>query len=66
MSEEATAIVSKKSGKTRKGRGFSREELKEAKLNFQEALRLHLPVDTRRRTKHKENVKALKHLLRKK
>jgi ribosomal protein L13E len=66
LSVEAAATVLKKSGKTRKGRGFSREELKEAKLNFHEALRLHLPVDTRRKTKHNENVKALKHLLRKK
>lgn len=62
----AEAVVAKKLGRTRKGRGFSRDELKEVKLDFNQALRLHLPVDTRRKTKHEENVKALKLFLRKK
>jgi len=62
----AEATVAKKSGKIRKSRGFSREELKEVGLDFSQALRLHLRVDTRRKTKRAENVKTLKHLLRKK
>ena len=60
------AIVKKRFGKTREGRGFSREELKEVGLDFRQALSLHLRVDARRKTKHAENVKALKLLLRKK
>ena len=63
---EVEAVVKKKSGKTGEGRGFSREELKEVGLDFRQALSLHLRVDARRKTKHAENVKALKLLLRKK
>ena len=68
MSERVTAptaSVRKLSG-TRKGKGFSRDELKEAGLDFRRALELHLRIDTRRKTKHDENVKTLKQLLRKK
>jgi ribosomal protein L13E len=46
--------------KQRVGRGFSPEELKKAGLNLQEARRIELPIDFRRRTAHDENVKALK------
>ncbi len=53
------AIVKKK-GKTRKGRGFSRKELKETGLSLSRALRMGVPVDIRRKTKHEENVEALK------
>jgi len=68
LSGQATekAIVKKAFGKTREGRGFSREELKEVGLDFRQALSLHLRVDARRKTEHAENVKALKLLLRKK
>ena len=59
------AVVKKKGGKTRSGRGFSRDELREAGIDFQQALRLRLPIDQRRKTKHTENVKALKRFLRK-
>jgi ribosomal protein L13E len=44
----------------REGRGFSREELKKAGVNLQEARAIELPVDMRRRTAHDENVKAVK------
>jgi len=64
-SATAEAVVAKKSGSTRKGRGFSKDELREVKLDFNQALRLRLPVDSRRKTKHEENVKALKLFLRK-
>jgi ribosomal protein L13E len=42
------------------GRGFSREELKKAGVNLQEARRIELPIDFRRRTAHDENVEAVK------
>ena len=53
------AIVKKKR-KTRKGKGFSREELREVALSFSGALRRGIPIDTRRSTKHGENVERLK------
>jgi len=62
----AQATVEKKFGKTRKGRGFSGDELREVELDFQQALKLRLPIDKRRKTTHAENVKALKQFLRKK
>jgi predicted flap endonuclease-1-like 5' DNA nuclease len=52
------AIVKRKR-KTRKGRGFSREELRDVGLSFTEALKLGIPIDTKRSTKHQENVKTL-------
>jgi len=52
--------VVKRKRRSRKGRGFSREELKEVGLIFRQALRLGIPVDFRRSTKHKENVETLK------
>jgi large subunit ribosomal protein L13e len=59
------AIVKKKSDKLRSGRGFSREELKDAGIDFQKALKMRLPIDLRRKTKHQENVSALKEFLQK-
>jgi len=53
------AVVRRKT-KQRKARGFSRAELKEVGLGFKDALRLALPIDSRRRTKHEENVRTLK------
>ena len=53
------AIVNR-NHKKRRGRGFSREELKEVGLSCTESLKLEIPIDTRRSTKHEENVKALK------
>jgi len=45
---------------SRKGKGFSREELKEVGLSFRQALKLGIPIDSRRSTKHKENIEMLK------
>ena len=56
-----TVVRSKR--KARKGKGFSRGELKEIGLSFNQALKRGIPVDTRRRTKHEENVKTLKKYL---
>ena len=58
------SAVRKKGGRTRGGRGFSRGELREAEVNHKQALKLGIPIDPRRKTKHEENVKALKHHLR--
>ena len=55
-----TAIVFKKDGKPKEGRGFSKEELRKSALGFKKALKLGIPVDSKRRTLHEENVKALK------
>lgn len=55
--------VFKKYRKQRCGKGFSREELKKVKLSVKQALKLKIPVDSRRRTLHEENVKTLKSFL---
>jgi len=64
MSLQST--VKKRRGETRRGKGFSRGELREAGIDFQTALRLRIRIDQRRKTKHEENVKALKQYLQKK
>jgi large subunit ribosomal protein L13e len=55
--------VFKKGGKQRRGKGFSREELKKAGLSLREALRFGISVDSRRRTVHEENVEVVKTFL---
>ena len=57
-------MVLKKRGKNRKGKGFSRGELKEVGLDSRQALKLCIPVDLRRKTKREENIKVLKQHLR--
>lgn len=56
---EVWPIVYRKN-RTRKAKGFSRAELKEADIDAKSAIKLGLPVDPRRRSKHEENVKVLK------
>lgn len=46
--------------RTREGRGFSQEEIKRAGLTLQEAKRLEIPLDKRRRTTHLQNIQTLK------
>ena len=49
----------------RVGRGFSIGELKEAGLTLNDAKRLGIYIDKRRRSTHEENVKILKELIKK-
>jgi len=44
----------------REGKGFSKEELKDAGLSIDEALKQGILIDSRRSSKHEENVKTLK------
>ncbi len=53
-------MVQKKSGEKKVGRGFSREELKNAGISLKQALHIGMPVDVRRRTVHDENVTLAK------
>lgn len=46
--------------KKRGGKGYSREELKKAGTNMNEALKLRIPLDPRRKTAHEENIEAVK------
>ncbi len=61
--EALTAVVIKKDGKHRPGRGFSRDELKMAGISSSEALKLGIPVDSRRKTAYRENVDVIKRFL---
>ncbi|TET56665.1 50S ribosomal protein L13e [Candidatus Bathyarchaeota archaeon] len=63
MALRDSLIILKRRGRNRRGRGFSRKELKKAGLSQKQALKLQLPVDLRRRTIHEENVKLLKQQL---
>ncbi|MBS7287600.1 MAG: ribosomal protein L13e, partial [Candidatus Freyarchaeota archaeon] len=52
--------IPKEASKVREGRGFSLGELKEANITLQDAKKIGLRVDVRRRSVHKENVESLK------
>jgi len=54
------AIVAKQNGKTKAGQGFSQKELKEAGINKQDAQRMQIRIDIRRRSCHQENVDTIK------
>lgn len=47
-------------GKTKKTKGFSRSELKEAGLTRQDAKKIGIPLDIKRKSIHDENVATLK------
>lgn len=55
--EDLKVQVQKRSHENRRGRGFSRGELRKAGINTRQALRAGFPIDVRRRTIHDENVK---------
>jgi len=61
--EKVKPKILKRDGKQRFGKGFSRDELKKAGLSLKDALRFHVPVDSRRKTAHEENVTILKNFL---
>ncbi len=66
MSSEVVAeamIRSPRDGRPRRGRGFSREEIRRAGLTVHEARRIGLMVDVRRKTVYDENVEAVRQLL---
>lgn len=53
-------IHAPQTGETRRGRGFSHSELKDAGIGLADARWMAIPIDGRRKTKHPENVKQLK------
>jgi large subunit ribosomal protein L13e len=57
------AKVLKGVGKQRLGRGFSRDELRKAGTSLTEAVKLGVPVDSRRKTAHDENVEVARAFL---
>lgn len=52
--------VFKQDGKQRYGKGFSAGELRKAGLSLSQAVKLGVPVDSRRKTAHEVNVEAAK------
>jgi ribosomal protein L13E len=52
-------IVELHSGKQRKGRGFSPDELKEADLTAEQARQMAVRIDRKRKSCHEANVKTL-------
>ncbi len=63
---DRSTVQVKKVGGVREGRGFSLNELKEAKMTSLEARDMGIPVDKRRKSHHPDNVKSLKALKKKK
>ena len=55
-----------KAGKQRFGKGFSRGELGKSGLSPKDALRFGIPLDSKRKTAHEENVKDLRAFLQEK
>ncbi|MEM3786830.1 MAG: ribosomal protein L13e [Nitrososphaeria archaeon] len=49
--------------KPREGRGFSLKEIEEAGLSILLAKKLNIPIDRRRKSSHKKNVRVLKELI---
>ena len=55
-----SVVKSPKSSRPRRGRGFSREETSQAGLTIQDARKMGLIVDLRRKSVYTENIEALK------
>ena len=54
------ATVTKQNGKKSTSRGFSLTELKNAGLTKQDAKKIGIPLDIKRKSAHDENVETLK------
>jgi len=54
------AIITKRNGKKSESRGFSLTELKNAGLTKQDAMKIGIPLDVKRKSMHNENVETLK------
>jgi large subunit ribosomal protein L13e len=50
-------------GKVREGKGFSLGELEAVELTAGKAKRMGIPVDTRRKSSHEENIETLKEFI---
>ncbi len=55
--------IFKEPEKQREGRGFSRDELREAGSSIREALRFRICIDHKRKTAHQQNIDELKRLM---
>ena len=54
------AVITKHNKKQSTGKGFSPTELKNAGVNKQQARKIGLPVDVKRKSAHEENVACIK------
>ncbi len=54
------ATIIKRNGKKATSRGFSLSELKKATLTKQDAKKIGIPLDIKRKSTHDENVETLK------
>jgi len=51
--------------KLRKGRGFSKKEIEAAGITLEQAKKLGIPIDRRRKSAYEENIKVLKNIVQK-
>lgn len=54
------AVITKPNGKQAESRGFSLKELKGACMTKEDAKKLSIPVDVKRKSFHDENIQTLK------
>jgi len=54
------ATIIRQNGRKAESRGFSLSELKNAGLTKQDAMKIGIPLDTKRKSAHDENVETLK------
>ena len=53
------AVITKQNGKQSVGRGFSLNELAKAGLTRQDAKKIGIPLDVKRKSVHEENVECI-------
>jgi ribosomal protein L13E len=58
--QKIKATVTKRSGRKSTSRGFSLTELQKAGLTRQDAKKMSIPIDVKRKSAHDENVETLK------